>query len=264
MPELAEVEFFRKQWDAGLGQRIRAVDLQAQTRVFREGDAHALARHLVGRRLLGSEARGKQMLFRFSRGFWLGIHLGLTGKLWVAPPDFQPGKHDLLVLYQARRALVFRDLRRFGRVRWHSGSRPPAWWTRLPPPPTSDSFTLQTLGAFLQRHARLALKAALLLQEGFPGIGNWMADEILWRARLHPARRAGDLDEPARRALWKQTRFVCRAALRHVGEDYSALPRNWLFHQRWGGDGRCPRHGTPLRRARIGGRTTAWCPQCQP
>ena len=73
MPELAEVEFFRKQWRKGLKQRILAVELHAGTRVFRSADTAALGRELTGAALVNSEAHGKQMFFRFSGAVWLGL-----------------------------------------------------------------------------------------------------------------------------------------------------------------------------------------------
>ena len=66
MPELAEVEYYRRQWDAGLGARILAVELHARKRVFRGSDTREIVRRLTGARLVQSIARGKQMLFRFS------------------------------------------------------------------------------------------------------------------------------------------------------------------------------------------------------
>ena len=84
MPELAEVAYYSKQWDAGIGNEIVSVAVHGEKRIFRLIDAAKLAAALTGTRLLGSEASGKQMLFRFSNDCWLGIHLGMTGKLWIA------------------------------------------------------------------------------------------------------------------------------------------------------------------------------------
>jgi formamidopyrimidine-DNA glycosylase len=263
MPELAEVEYYRKQWDPGLGRKVVSVAVHADKRVFRFTDAAKLASALNGARLLSSEASGKQMLFRFSKEYWLGIHLGMTGKLSTVPADFAPGKHDHLVLFQGKCALVFNDMRQFGVVRFDQGPKPPAWWAELPIGVTSIEFTRARMDRFLQRHGKLPIKAALLLQSGFPGVGNWMADEILWRARIDPRIRAAELPEKLSGALWQSLRFVCREAVRRIGNDFSDPPRNWLFHQRWSRTGRCPRDGEPLVRETIGGRTTAWCRKCQ-
>jgi formamidopyrimidine-DNA glycosylase len=257
------VEYFRKRWDEGLGARIASVRLHEEKRIFRGADPERLAHHLVRQKFLRSVARGKQMLFVFSGDNWLGIHLGMSGSLRVEPPGFEPEKHDHLVLEQKSRALVFRDARQFGRVRFHHGKSAPEWWPLRALEIDSPHYTKGVLRDFVRRHRRAPIKAVLLLQSGFPGIGNWMADEILWRARVAPTRKAGELSEAILAAIWRNVRFVSRASLRTIGQDSSAPPRGWLLHERWKGGGKCPRHRTKLRRATIGGRTTAWCPRCQ-
>src|SRR5947209_17360322 len=188
MPELAEVEWYRKQWNPGIGQPVVDVKLHARKYVLRELDQRAL-RQLIGKRLVGSERHGKQMLFRFSDDHWLGIHLGMTGKLRIEPAGLHPGKYDHLVLYQTERALVFADTRQLGRVRIHSGPESPGWWKNDPPQIESQAFDCEGFERFLKRHPKAPIKAVLLMQNGFAGIGNWMADEILWRAGVIPAKR---------------------------------------------------------------------------
>jgi formamidopyrimidine-DNA glycosylase len=263
MPELAEVEYFRRQWDCGLGERIAAVVLRDGKRPLRGLNRAAVARWLTGATLESSETRGKQMLFRLSRNLWLGIHLGMTGRLRVEPADYERCKHDHFVLSQRQRSLVFEDPRGFGRIQIHRGSEAPSWWSRIPAPPHEPSFTLARLRGILRRHARAPLKALLLRQDCFAGIGNWMADETLWRARLHPASRPSQLSAAQEQRLWRELRFVCRGALRIVAPDYSDPPATWLFPHRWEDGGKCPRDGSGLKRATVGGRTTAWCPACQ-
>jgi formamidopyrimidine-DNA glycosylase len=263
MPELAEVEYYRRCWDCGIGQRVLGVELHSQKRSFRGNNVAHLVKVLSGATLQGSEARGKQILFRFSRQGWLGVHLGMTGVLRVEAPDFAPAKHDHLVLRQRRQALCFSDPRLFGRILFHHGSREPDWWSGLSPALTSELFTLTKMGEFLARHPKAPIKAVLLMQQGFPGIGNWMADEILWRAGIRPTRRTATLSASESRALWRQIRWVCAGALRIVAKDYSDPPPSWLFRYRWKPGGRCPKDEEPLGRTTVGGRTTVWCPTCQ-
>jgi formamidopyrimidine-DNA glycosylase len=262
MPELAEVEYFRKQWDAGLRQAITRVHLHAGKRISRGLDARLVVEALTGAKLLGSEAHAKQMLFRFSGGAWLGIHLGMTGKLSVDSADFFPDRHDHLVLYQTKRALVFRDPRMFGRIRFHKGTTP-EWWTDLPPAVASPVFTAELVREFLTRRARAPVKSALLMQERFPGVGNWMADEILWQAGISPKRLCRSVTGAEVGTVWRKTRFVCARAMATVGVDFSDPPKGWLFHARWSSRGKCPRCKSQLKTAQIGGRTTRWCAQCQ-
>ena len=263
MPELAEVEYYRKQWDAGMGEKILRVVINAEKRIYRGTDTKKMRAELPGATLLRSEARGKQMAFQFSRGLWVAIHLGMTGKLRVEKPDFCAGKHDHLVLVQRRRILVFSDPRLFGRVLFFQGMGEPPWWSSIAPALTSKSFTQAALGDALTRHRRLPVKATLLLQRHFPGVGNWMADEILWQAGIHPRTASGLISKVQVTRLWKSIRFVCREAMTHVGVDFSDPPLGWLFHERWGKEGNCPRHKIPLKHDTIGGRTTAWCTRCQ-
>lgn len=270
MPELAEVEYIRKQWNPGIKHRIDGVEIHDKKRIFRGIDAKQFAQALTGATLERSEARGKQMLFvaggttsRSSVRAWIGIHLGMTGNLKIEPPDFKPAKHDHLVLRQAKHALVFQDARMFGRVLFAQSPDAPKWWAELPPELLSAEFRVKDMETFLKRRARAPIKAVLLMQEHFPGIGNWMADEILWRAAIHPAQPAGSLDAAQIATLYREIRWVCRESLRIIGKDYSDPPDSWLFNHRWQKGGACPRTGAKLQHATIGGRTTCWSPARQ-
>jgi formamidopyrimidine-DNA glycosylase len=263
MPELAEVEWFRKQWNVGIGEEIVDLSLHARNRVFRGENVRELQQRLIGEKLVSSHASGKRMLFKFSGDNWLGIHLGMTGKIRVAPANYRPAKHDHLVLFQRERALVFTDSRQFGRVRFHHGSDEPDWQKSPAPKIISPEFDQKFMDQFLERHRKAPIKAALLMQNGFPGIGNWMADEILWRAKVLPSKRIRRLTAQDRDQLFRATKFVVRRSLETLGKDFSDPPKNWLIHQKWKRDGVCSIHRTPLRHATVAGRTTAWCPKCQ-
>ena len=271
MPELAEVEFFRKRWSAGHGAKIQAVRLHTGKKVFRNCDAALLTKNITGTTLLESETAAKQMLFRFSGEKWLGIHLGMSGELRVEPPDYVPSKHDHLVLVQKQRQLVFNDPRMFGSVLFHRGKTKPAWWTKIAPAILSTAFSVELVTAFLRRRARAPIKAVLLMQERFPGVGNWMADEILWRTAIHPKRLAGSLTSAEIKSLHRECRQVCRLALdtiagkgRYLPPNLNAhIPKSWLFWHRWQDGGLCPRTKKPLLREEVGGRTTCWSPARQ-
>lgn len=246
MPELAEVAFYSKKWAPGLGDRVVEVMCRERARIYRTAEPAKIRRGLKGKKLTGIETKGKQMRFVFEEAS-LGLHLGMTGKLLVKGKEHEPGRHDHLVIHQGKRSLVFRDARMFGALKFDPSAEPD-WWTKLPPEVVSRSFTL---------------KAVLLQQERFPGVGNWMADEILWRCRFHPARRAGTLGEKETEIFFRETKQLCRDALKIIGTNYGRPPASWLFRHRWRRGGKCPRDGAILERATIGGRTTAWCPKCQ-
>ena len=264
MPELAEVEYYRKQWLPAQGLAVEAVHLNADRRVFRGVDTGALERDLVGQAFEYSESHGKQMCFRFGERLWLGVHLGMTGKTHILSPSDAPAKHDHLVLRMADcRSLAFRDPRMFGRILYANTAAEPAWWAERPPSILSDGFTFERMDAFLGRRARSPIKAVLLMQETFPGVGNWMADEILWRSRILPQKRCEAIGPRKRKELFGRIQEVCADALRVIGTDWGDPPNDWLFNHRWKDGGRCPQTGKALKRAQVGGRTTCWSPGWQ-
>lgn len=278
MPELAEVEFYRKQWSPGIGQTVRRVSLHPRARVFREIDPREIARELTGARLDASEAHGKQMCFRFSGNRFLGIHLGMTGQLLTAAPEMVPARHDHLVLHMPAVALVFADSRMFGRARFKGqaisgkgqvvsdhgkGQVVPDWWRDLPPQPQDPAFDKARLRAILKRRGRKPLKALLLNQDAFPGIGNWMADEILWRARIHPEAVGNSLSLYKQSRLFDEIKAVTEDALRVIGTNWGDPPDTWLFNHRWRRNGICPVSGKPLEYITVGGRTSCFSPAIQ-
>lgn len=261
MPELAEVAYYARQWEPGLGSEIRKVHTGSKDRIFRATPASAVAGGLTGSTFLGARTHGKNLLFEFSGGLWLTAHLGMTGELLSASADHVPGKHDHLVLFTKTRALIFRDSRMFGGVKLEENrDGPPLAWQALPPEILSPGFTEKRVAEALTRHARMPLKPFLLDQTWFPGIGNWMADEVLFQLRLPPTVPCGQAD-PA--AVRKTLRTICRTSMATIAIDWSDPPKSWLMRHRWKDGGHCPRCGTVLTRQTLRGRTACWCPVCQ-
>ncbi len=265
MPELAEVEYYRKEWDPALGDPIITVKVHPLARIYRDTSPQAIQRHLPGESLIASFSHGKQMLFQFGAENWLGLHLGMSGQLRSQPPDYTPAKHDHLVIKTLNHTLVFCVHRMFGKVTFDRCKNQPEWWQALPPGVTSAKFTRQHMRAFLHRFQKTPVKTVLLDQRGFPGIGNWMADEICWRIKVAPSTPCGELDETQLTRLWKTIRELARQSLRIIGHGWQTPPNNWLFNHRWKDGGHCPRKGcrAALNRSDLRGRTTCWCPNCQ-
>jgi len=108
---------------------------------------------------------------------------------------------------------------------------------------------------------RGAVKAVLMDQRFVAGVGNLLADEILWQAGIHPRRRVETLSSEDRQRLLARLRLVVRESVRSY--DYVSSKRRWLSHVRGRPGARCPRCGTPLQRTVVGGRTTWFCPHDQ-
>lgn len=263
MPELGEVEYYRKTWNPGLAAHITKVHLNSKARVFNSCDTEELKIHLPGKCLAESFTHGKRLLFRISPTGWLTIHLGMTGRLDCASHAMVPGKHDHLVIYTDNEALAFSDYRKFGRVDFKPHSEAPDWWQNRAREILDPAFDFKYLKAILQRFPRTPMKTLLMKQDHFPGIGNWMADEILWRAKMDPRKRPQELSPQKFRILLNKLKEVCADAMRVVADGWKQPPEYWLFNHRWRNGGTCPRTGKPLERIQINGRTTCFSPNWQ-
>lgn len=265
MPELAEVAYHSSIWKRSRGERFRLAWIHENARCCRELDGNELRKLFNGVSLTNGYTHGKRMLFAFESGVFLEVHLGMTGALHRCETSYEEGKHDHFALEGSDAILVFRDPRMFGKLRLHRAEdgEVPRWWQELPPEPHDRRFTPRYFEQMLSRRGGSLLKPLLLQQELFPGVGNWMADEILWRARLRPDRRLSSLSEAERAQLFKEAKWVCGEALKIIGADYSDPPPSWLFLHRWKDGGICPVSKKPLQRDTVAGRTTCWSPAVQ-
>jgi formamidopyrimidine-DNA glycosylase len=94
-------------------------------------------------------------------------------------------------------------------------------------------------------------------------MGNWMADEVLWRAKVHPSLLGAQINKVQEGVIYKQIIFVAKGAMKSVGINGGDPPKSWLFHTRWKDGLLCPKTKSTLIREQIGGRTTCWCPALQ-
>jgi formamidopyrimidine-DNA glycosylase len=259
VPEILEVESYRRLAEAAVGREIGSVDDIDALLLRRDLDAEALRRALVGARVVRARRRGKLLLLDTSDGDVLGLHFGMTGLLEVdgrlaverleyASARLDPAWVRLSVRFLDGGSLVLHDQRRFGAI-------------DLDPQEELLGPDALTISAAALRSAlgesRAPLKARLLDQHRVAGLGNLLADEILWRAALAPTRPAGGLE---RREVLRLHRHL-RATLSVLAER-GGSHRGVLQEARVAG-GRCPRDGAPLRRELVGGGTTYWWAQHQ-
>ncbi|MGW0732337.1 Fpg/Nei family DNA glycosylase [Streptomyces sp. NPDC002851] len=253
MPELPDVEGFREVLaSCARGRRIERVEVM-DADVLHGASARRLARELTGRRLAEPERHGKWLLVR-TDGPTVLLHFGMTGLLLCCGADEPRHRHDRVVLTVDGHELRYRDQRKLRGL-----------WLDDPDRVLSDQGPdAMDLGLAdfreLLSARRGGLKSALMNQSLLAGLGNLTADEILWRARLRPSRAASGLTGEEVRRLHARLRSVLRSSVR-VGQ---VPPRpSWLTGHRDDADPHCPRCDGRLRRDRIAGRTTVWCPACQ-
>jgi formamidopyrimidine-DNA glycosylase len=274
MPELPEVESVRRQLEPALvGRRFERVRID-DARLVRPYDPAEVAAELQGERVGALERRGKYLVVRFESGRILLVHLRMTGSLLhTLGGSLQNDPHRrAVVTLDDGSDVAYRDVRRFGTwLLLEPGESEPYLGARVGEEPLDVSFTAARLGERLAGR-RIALKAALLDQRTVAGIGNIYADEALWRARLSPLRAASGLDRPELRRLHRGIRAALEQGLARQGStlrDYrlpdgsgGSMQNEFRVYGRR--DEPCDRCGTPIARTQVAGRTTWFCPTCQP
>ncbi|MFE9624010.1 Fpg/Nei family DNA glycosylase [Streptomyces sp. NPDC006527] len=258
MPELPDVEGFRKVLEScAKGRVIRRVDVR-DTGVLHGVTTRRLRDALEGRRFTRPERHGKWLLAR-TGGPTLLLHFGMTGRLVCGRPDDPVEAHDRVLFTVARdRQLRYRDQRKLQGL-WLADDESEVARLLGRQGPDALAVNREEFEAVLSAR-RGSVKTALIDQSVLAGLGNLLADEILWRAGLRPTSRASDLTEADRRRLYTHMRRTLRSAVT-AG---CVPPRDsWLTGHRDDPAPVCPRCGDPLRRSRTAGRATVWCPRCQ-
>jgi formamidopyrimidine-DNA glycosylase len=265
MPELPEVETVVRSLRTSLVGATFGPVLHCRSDMVRA--SVDLVHLLPGRRILAIDRRAKKILIRLSGPATLGVHLGMTGQLTVEPADTPLKPHTHLVIALGPTQLRFRDVRRFGEIWWLNDHSPDD--ANLGPEPLT--LTRPQLAGILAR-TRRAIKTALLDQHLIAGLGNIYADESLFRAGIDPRTIARRLSDPQVVRLCRAIRQILASAIAHQGSslrDYIMVNgqsgRFQNLHRVYGRSGQpCHKCQTAIRRIVMGGRSTCWCPKCQP
>ncbi|MCK5241593.1 bifunctional DNA-formamidopyrimidine glycosylase/DNA-(apurinic or apyrimidinic site) lyase [bacterium] len=285
MPELPEVETIRQVLEKKItGLKIIRADLRvpkmAASRWAQNprSQAKQFVRQLQGRTIIRLRRRAKYLIADLDQGS-LVFHLGMTGQLFVARQGERlgsgwpslPDKHTHLILNLSKgKRLFFRDIRKFGRLRYLASEQETVFFQRLGPEPLGKAFTPEVLQQGL-RGKKAGLKAALLNQKVVAGLGNIYVDEALFRAGLAPQRMAGAVSKKKINALHAAIQAVLKAGIRFRGTTFSDY---YDPESRRGGfqkylqvygrkDERCFKCSTKIRKAVVAQRGTHWCPKCQ-
>jgi formamidopyrimidine-DNA glycosylase len=268
MPELPEVEIARRLIaDQALHRRIVEVD-DSDSYVVRPHSPGELRNALTGRSLIAAHRRGKTIWLETSRtggtaapgGPEFGIHLGMSGRIVVTGPDgsvteggdprrygARPDKAQwrrLTITFADGGSLVLLDPRRLGRV-WLNPDISALG-------PDAGHITPAQFRALITK-GTTAVKARLLDQSKIAGIGNLLADEILWQARVSPLARADSLSAAQVNRLYRALKSVLESASAQGGAHTGCI----IAARHPGGT--CPRDGAPMVHGTVGGRSTWWC-----
>jgi formamidopyrimidine-DNA glycosylase len=268
MPELPEVETIRRQLNEKLkNQVIRSVQILKIGRETPHGQAFAKA--VTGKKINLIDRRAKLLIWRFTDGSSVTIHLKLTGRVILVDNKFKPGKHDRMIFEIGPHRLVWSDMRQFGRTNFLTADALEKKLSEYGPEPLE--IKPEQLAALFINPKTRNVKSALLNQEVLAGVGNIYADEALFRAKIRPTRKLGSLTASDRLSLAKAVQEVLKLAIKLKGtssQDYlDAYGQEGKFekvlnvYQRKGLP--CKVCGTPIIRTVVAQRGTHYCPKCQ-
>lgn len=273
MPELPEVETIKRVISPQIkGLVIKKVTVK-RPEVVAYPDADTFCKILTGQVISKMARRGKFLMILLTGGDRIILHLRMTGGLLLTPSDYPEEKHTHIVLsLNNGMELRFSDMRRFGRF-WLIGKDEADTYSgthKLGIEPLTEAVTFEYLHTHFGKRKK-TVKECLLDQSVIAGIGNIYSDEILFTAKIHPARAASSLNEkewktlaaviPERISYYIETNKIsAEEYLQTKGRDY----RNTPFLQVYGQAGKpCPKCGETLCRMVIGGRSSVYCPACQ-
>jgi formamidopyrimidine-DNA glycosylase len=259
MPELPDVETFKRYLDAtSLHQRIVDVDVRSAY-VLKGLSAPELARQLKGHRFESSRRHGKHLFVCVDENLWLRLHFGMTGFLRYFKGEEKAPRHARVVfVFEKNHRLAFDDQRMFGEIGLLKD--PDEFLKKRTLGLDGLDIDLADFKNILAKH-RGAVKSILMNQKLIAGIGNIYADEILFRARIHPATQVSALKTKTVAKIFRVTRYILERAI-EAKADVDRMPKSWLLPHR-GRGGKCPRCGRELKSATIGGRTAWFCAHCQ-
>jgi len=280
MPEMPEVETLRKQLEkVVVGQRIRKVI------VLREKSFQGDLKEIEGRVIKEVGRKAKVMWWRLSGGRFLLIHLKMTGQLVYVPREGErvvgghptadwvgelPSKHTRVVLELENGRLFFNDMRVFGWMKVVDEQGKEKELSKYGFDVNSKEFTVDYLREVLKDSKR-AVKLVLLDQKKIGGLGNIYSNDGLFYAGIDPRKPANEVAKSKQevRRLWQSLRWVINKGLRYGG----ASERNYVHLDGLGGEyqnhflvyggGRCKKCGGELKKVKLGGRSTWFCPKCQ-
>lgn len=258
MPELPDVEAQRRTFAAHAQgrcvERVHAPDAD----IVRNTTPQGLGRALRGRTFARPWRRGKYLVAPTEDGPVAVWHFGMTGSFVWAEAGEDRHDHDRAALVLAGGELRLRMMRRLGGV-WLVDDVDHVEDATGPLGPDAGALDEEGLRKALAGAGMV--KPALMSQERVAGLGNLLADELLWQARVHPRRRVDDLGDED----WRELGARLPAILEHAVEAGHVPPeRDWLTGARDREAPVCPRCGTGLARGGTGGRSSHWCPRCQP
>lgn len=287
MPELPEVETIRADLSRVIvNKKIKNFEVRVKKAVHPQS-VKKIKADLVGAKIIAAKRRAKMLILSLDTKQHLLVHLKMTGQLIYEPTNGrvimgghpQPGGHlnlpnqytRAIFTFTDRSKLFFNDLRKFGWLRTASQAELEEMVAKVGPEPLSPDFTLPYFAGILRRYPNRPIKQILLDQRLIAGIGNIYADEAAHLSGILPSRKAGSLKPAEIATLYKNIVGVLKLAIKKKGTSSRNYRRvdggegGMVKHLKVYGRGNkpCLTCFTPLKKTKLAGRGTHFCPKCQ-
>ncbi|KAK9066065.1 hypothetical protein SSX86_015467 [Deinandra increscens subsp. villosa] len=292
MPELPEVEAARRAIEENcIGKKIKRSVVADDSKVIDGVSRSEFEASVTGKTIVAAHRKGKNMWIQLDSPPFPSFQFGMAGAIYIKgvavtkykrsavnDTDEWPSKYSKLFLeLDDGLELSFTDKRRFAKVRLLKNPAivPPI--SELGPDALLELMAEDELFKSLSKK-KIAIKALLLDQSFISGVGNWIADEVLYQAKIHPLQSAASIPKEGCAALHKSLKEVIQQSVEvdadssrfpvieqavEVGADSSRFPSNWIFHSREKKPGKAFVDGKTIDFITAGGRTTAYVPELQ-
>lgn len=264
MPELPEVETYRREIEKSVKNKtITDVIVHADKMVFAGKSQASVKKAFMNAKVKKILRKGKYIWFEMSSHPWPVFHLGMTGNYEITDeiPQSKTKSVKLILKFDDGTFMIFRDPRRFGRIFLLDDPANEKPLSKLGPDILNELPTASAIHDLISER-NSPIKAILLDQSILSGIGNWVADEVLFQSGIDPHRHASDLSKAEFKKLHDKISSVAKLAVKS-GAESEKYPKNWLFHHRWGKKMASVSTGHKIEHDTVGGRTTAWVPDVQ-
>ncbi|CAA0289446.1 unnamed protein product [Arabidopsis thaliana] len=276
MPELPEVEAARRAIEENcLGKKIKRVIIADDNKVIHGISPSDFQTSILGKTIISARRKGKNLWLELDSPPFPSFQFGMAGAIYIkgvavtkykrsAVKDSEewPSKYSkFFVELDDGLELSFTDKRRFAKVRLLANPTSVSPISELGPDALLEPMTVDEFAESLAKK-KITIKPLLLDQGYISGIGNWIADEVLYQARIHPLQTASSLSKEQCEALHTSIKEVIEKAV-EVDADSSQFPSNWIFHNREKKPGKAFVDGKKIDFITAGGRTTAYVPELQ-
>lgn len=257
MPELPDVEIYKKSADKSVGSKIETIEITDEK--FTDASKNLMGRYIKNREVKKTRRKGKYLFIEMDNKYALVMHFGMTGFLsYIAKTSETPSYARCIFELSNNHKLIYISKRKLGKIEITNDIKKYTEKQDLGP----DALEISRTG-FLSKikGSKAMVKSFLMDQSALSGIGNVYADEILFHAGIHPGEKAHQLKENQKNELYKQIGRVLRTAINKQAK-INRMPDDFMLPKRKEGE-KCPRCNGKIKKIKISGRTGYYCPQCQ-